>query len=138
VAAYFIVSLQDGSRRLLKGEPFRGRVIVVANHLIGDGGCDCQGFKYRNDCRHVEMLAGRGQPVDRRTARVAIADFVRLWESILSPLFLEGYEFVDADERLVRKVRMRSRRPPLRVGDFSFSSFLVVHRGALMEILISR
>jgi len=48
-------------------------------HEIKGGECDCKGFKYRQDCRHLKMIHGgmMGPPIELKKARRVVREAIQ-------------------------------------------------------------
>ena len=137
IPVYVNVPSIDGMTEMRKIEIAEGVPKMVASHVVGRGGCDCQGFKHRMACRHLDMLSGLKAAVPRSIARAAISEVASEWSRHMRGISILDMQTVDEHgDRVIHVVLgVRSTAPPaFGVGVKSVSG---IHRNLSFEIRFS-
>lgn len=110
---YLTSQIAPNNYKVSKVDPITDPVKVLAQHNVINGLCDCEGFKHRLQCRHVQMIQGRPKPVDRATARADAGELIRSWGDRFDRMVFDDYEFEDAEEQLVKTVKIKAYGAPI-------------------------
>jgi hypothetical protein len=110
---YLTSQIGPNQYRVFKVDPAVEPVVVLAKHVVQNGVCDCEGFKHRAKCRHVEMVQWKPKGVDRMTARADVTHVVNSWGDRFSRVVFGEYEFSGPDEEVVLAVKLKAYGKPI-------------------------
>lgn len=112
-AGYLTSQTGPNQYTVYKVDPTTDPVNVLAKHAVINGVCDCEGFKHRMKCRHVEMIQSRPKPVNRAIARADASEVISSWGDRFERMVFDDYEFTDAEETLVKTVKIKAHGKPI-------------------------
>ena len=112
-AGYLTSQTGENKYRVFKIDPTTESPTILAQHDIANGVCDCAGFKHRSKCRHVDMIQWRPKGIDRIAARSEVTHIINSWADRFDRIVFDEYEFTDADETMVKVVKLKAHGSPI-------------------------
>lgn len=116
-AHYVVVELAKGAgfevHKLVK-DPDSGEWITEAKHVTRDNYCDCKGFEYRGDCRHIHYIKEdklETRPVDLAEARRVAASVVKHLDGAFPYVGLEDEPYERDANGMIVKIKMLAKAP---------------------------
>jgi hypothetical protein len=89
-----------------------GYINVEKAYSVIQGVCDCEGFKHRLRCRHVDLIRNRPKTVSRLEARVAAVEIMESWEWRFDRIVFDEFVF-EEDSDDIREVKLKAWGKPI-------------------------
>lgn len=136
-AGYLVWKVREGEWIVYKMDLSTGEPVIEGRHTVRDGVCDCEGFKHRKDCRHIKLIYEKPTGVDRATARADAAEIINSWQDRFDRMTFDDYVFMDAEETLVKCVKIIAQGRPIEFDGKSFTKITGITRaGTFVEVSI--
>lgn len=135
--AYVISEEGTGKWRVFKVD--LGEMSVIAEHVVSNGRCDCEGWKHNMKCRHLQMVFNMYPIVTRGQARKAASEVISMWEDQFERLIFDDYIFDGPEEEGVKLVRLKARGESIGVQGVDkkpHRRLFAVRRGVFIEVTV--